>query len=147
MLEQARAGIDLALHGRFESNGFNTVPQVAGGIAVGRHFGPVLVLAHVEYGHGLGDDERNGAGSIVSSVSIEEHVHVGADTRFQIDLERDGDEPKNEADWRLQGGPLAVATLDRFSLTGGGGVAGLQYRLAPAVHWGPFVYAAVGGVF
>lgn len=145
VLEQDRAGVDLSVHARFESDGFNTVPEVAAGIALARSFGDSAVLLNVEYGQGIDDSERNGAVSLAALQRLSDWLRVGLDSRFQIDLERDLDEPTDEPDWRFQGGPVGLATFGAFSVTAGAGLAGLRYRLSPVNHFGAVVYAGFGG--
>jgi hypothetical protein len=58
VLKQGQHGINLSLHGRFESASFNVVPGVAAGFGLSRNFGGSLLLFSAEYGQGLQSDER-----------------------------------------------------------------------------------------
>lgn len=146
-LEQSKYGLNLSLLGRFESNGFNTVPGVAAGFALSRSFGATLLLASAEYGHGLEDDEQNAAGSLAFMQRLSQTFRLGLDGKFQIDLERDSSEPLDEPDWRTTGGPLLVASISNFSATLGGGISALRYRLSDTTKVGPAAYAGIGAAF
>jgi hypothetical protein len=146
-LEQRKYGLNLSLLGRFESNGFNTVPGLAAGFALSRSFGGTLLVASAEYGHGLEDDEQNAAGTIAFMQRLSQHFRLGLDGKFQIDLERDQDEPLDEPDWRTTAGPLLVASLGNFSATLGGGISALRYRLSDTTRIGPSAYAGIGAAF
>lgn len=146
-LSQKHAGLDLSLHARFESDGFNMVPAVAGGVALARSFGDLNLLMNAEYGHGVHDDERSGTVSFAAVERLSSHFGAGVDSRFQIDLERDSDEPENELDWRLLAGPLALASFGAFSISAGGGVSALRYRLSPVDHVGAALFGGLGAVF
>jgi hypothetical protein len=146
-LDQRQHGISLSLHGRFEADGFNTVPEVAAGFAAARRFGHVLLLAHGEYGHGLAESEHNAALGLAVTQRVSDLVRVGVDSHFRIDLERDQHEPELEPDWQLQAGPLAAATIGSLCATMGGGVSALRYRLSTTNHLGAVAYAGLGAVF
>ncbi len=146
-LEQSKYGLNLSLLGRFESNGFNTVPGVAAGFALSRSFGGTLLLASAEYGHGLEDNEQNAALSLAFMQRLSQNFRLGLDGNFQIDLERDQTEPLDEPDWRTTGGPLLVASISNFSATLGGGISALRYRLSDTTKVGPAAYAGIGAAF
>jgi hypothetical protein len=147
VLRERDDGFALSLHGRFQADGFNTVPEVAAGVAGAKAVGDFTLLANAEYGHGLADEERNAAGGLALVQHSGKWVRVGADSRFQIDLERDTDEPEDEPDWRLQAGPLLLVTLGSFCVSAGGGLTALRYRLSSTDHLGAVAYAGLGAVF
>jgi hypothetical protein len=147
VLDQQRYGINLALHGRFESASFNAVPGVVAGFALSRNFGGTLLAANAEYGSGLRGNERNAAAGLAALQQVAEHFRLGLDSRFQIDLERDLDEPKDEPDWRVVGGPLLLANMGGFAASLGGGYSALRYRLADTTHQGLIAYAGLGAAF
>ena len=147
VLDQQRYGINLALHGRFESNSFNAVPGVVAGFALSRRFEHTLLVANAEYGNGLQGNERNAAAGLAALQQVAEHFRLGVDSRFQIDLERDLDEPKDEPDWRVVGGPLLLANAGPFAASLGGGFSALRYRLADTTHQGVIAYAGLGAAF
>ena len=74
-------------------------------------------------------------------------THVGVDSRLQIDLERDADEPAGETDWEWRSGGVATYTWDRFVLMGGAGVSALRLRGAGPTTVGPVITAGFGTAF
>jgi hypothetical protein len=147
LLRQKDHGINLSWHGRFESQSFNQVPEVAAGFALSHDFNGSLLLLNAEYGNSLQGNERNAAAGLALLQRLNDHFRLGIDSRFQIDLERDLDEPPGELDWRALGGPLLLANLGPVAATLGGGVSALHYRFAPTTEVGATAYAGLGAAF
>ena len=147
LLKQAQSGLNLAAIAQFADAGFNTVPALELALALGRRFGPVVLAANAGYAQGLQEDERNASGGLSALVNLNQHQRLGFDSKFQIDLERDNDEPKDEPDWRLLARPLSTTTLAQTSISVGAGCSALQYRLEPTVHVGAIAYGALGVAF
>jgi hypothetical protein len=146
-LRQERHGIDLAIAAGYEPHGFNTVPAAGALVAVGRSVGAVNLLGNLGYGIGLEEGERYGDARFAALYRVAPRLRVGLDSRFRMDLERDGDEPVSEPDWELMAGPLASVTAGRFVLSGGVGLSALRMRLESKTNAGAVAYAGVGAVF
>ncbi len=146
-LHQATQGLDLAVAAGYTDAGLNTVPAAVLKLAVGRNVGASYVLANVVYDQGLEDGERAGELRLAALYPVARAAHVGIDSRLQMDLEHDNDEPAGEVDWEWRSGLVASYTWDRFVLTGGGGVSALRLRSGGPVEVGPVVTAGIGTVF
>ena len=146
-LAQARHGLDLAIAAGYSDVGFNSVPTAELKLAIGRNVGASYLLANVVYQHGLEENERSGELRLAALYPVGHAVHVGVDSRFQIDLERDDDEPTGETDWEWRSGLVASYAWNRLVFTGGGGVSALRLRSGGPTAVGPVVTAGVGTVF
>lgn len=147
LLREADVGVGLGAQGGFEARGFNTVPSVVLGLTGAKHLGRVLLLSGVSYGQALRGPERSGRLQLAATTRVTDRLQLGLDSRGELDLERDGDEPAEEPDFRVRGGPFASFTFGAFALSAGGGVAALRYRLSPSVATGAMGFAALGAVF
>ena len=146
-LRQAAHGLDLAVAAGYVDAGFNTVPAAVFTLAAGRRVGRSYLLGNVAYGQGLQDGERSGELRLAALRSITGAVQVGIDTRLQIDLERDHDEPAGETDWESRTGLVASYAWDRFVVMSSAGVAALRLRAAGPTAVGPVITAGFGTVF
>lgn len=146
-LRQERHGIDLAVYGGFQGQGFNTVPALNVLVAVGRSFGRLNLLANVGYGYGLDAGEHYGEARLAALVRVTPNLRLGLDSRARLDLERDADEPENEPDWDLMAGPEATLSLNRFVVSAGGGLSAMQYRLSSDTRVGAQGHLSVGATF
>jgi hypothetical protein len=144
---QATHGLDLALAGGYTDAGFNTVPAAVLKVAIGRNVGASYLLANVAYEQGLQQGERSGELRLAALYPVSRAAHVGIDSRFQIDLERDNIEPTGETDWEWRSGPVASYTWNRFVLMGGGGVSALRLRGSASTAVGPVLTAGFGTLF
>jgi hypothetical protein len=144
---QARHGLDMAAAAGYSDVGFNTVPIAVLKIAIGRNVGASYLLANAVYEHGLREEERSGELRLAALYPVARAVHVGLDARFQIDLERDDDEPTGESEWESRSGFVATYTWDRIVLTSGAGISALRLRAGGATEVGPVLTAGVGTVF
>lgn len=144
---QARHGLDLAVAVGYGGVGFNTVPAAVLKVAVGRSVGASYLLANAVYEHGLQAGERAGELRLAALYPVSSAAHVGLDSRFQIDLERDNDEPAGETDWEWRSGLVASYAWNRIVFTGGGGISALRLRSGAPVAVGPAVTAGFGTVF
>jgi hypothetical protein len=145
--KQATHGLDMAVAVGYTGAGFNTVPAAELKLAVGRSLGASYLLANVVYDHGLQDGERAGELRLAALYPVNRAAQVGIDSRFQIDLERDNNEPPGETDWEWRSGLVANYTWNRIVFTGGGGISALRFRGGPATAVGPVVTAGFGTVF
>jgi hypothetical protein len=145
-LRQETHGVDLAIVGGYEPNGFNNVAALAFTAAVGRRFGDVTLVGNLGFGAGLEDDERYGAASVLASVRVAPALRLGLDSRLRLDLEH-GHDPQGEAAWELTSGPLATFTLGHFALTGGVGLSAVRFHTEDRSHVGALGQLGVGSVF
>jgi hypothetical protein len=146
-LRQERHGVDLAVLGVYEARGFNTVQAVTARVAVSRAFGATRLVSNVGYGLGLEEGEQYGDFRLAGLHGLTTRLHVGLDSRFRVDLERDSDEPAGEPDWELVTGPLAAYSIDRFVVTATAGLSALKRRLVPGNNIGAIGAVGFGAVF
>lgn len=147
VLRQERHGINLAVYGGYQGQGFNTVPALNVVLSVGRRFGRVNLLANVGYGYGLEAGEHYGELRLAGVVHAHRLLTVGVDARARLDLERDDDEPTNEPDWDLFAGPQATLTLGHVAVSANVGFSSLKYRLQSEVYAGALAQLSVGAAF
>ncbi|HEY0478782.1 MAG TPA: hypothetical protein VGD37_14790, partial [Kofleriaceae bacterium] len=146
-LTQATYGLDAAVAAGYSDAGFNTVPAAVLKIAIGRNVGASYLLANLVYEHGLQQGERAGELRLAALYPVARAAHVGIDSRLQIDLERDGDEPAGETDWEWRSGLVASYAWNRIVFTGGGGISALRLRGGGPTAIGPVITAGFGTVF
>lgn len=146
-LRQERQGVDLAIAGGYEPNGFNTVPAVVVNAAVSRRIDQLRLQSNLGVGTGLEENELYGDARLAALYRLGDRVQAGVDSRLRVDLERDTDEPEGEPDWELVAGPLTTVTIGRFAVTGGVGLSATRLRLETKTSVGPLGYMGVGAVF
>ncbi len=146
-LRQATHGLDLAVAAGYVDVGFNTVPAAVFKIAAGRRVGTSYLLGNVVYGQGMQGGERYGELRLAALHPITRSAQIGVDTRFQIDLERDSDEPAGETDWESRTGLVASYAWDRLVVMTSAGVSALRLRAGGPTAVGPVVTAGFGTVF
>jgi hypothetical protein len=146
-LRQATHGVDMAVAAGYVDAGFNTVPAAVLKVAIGRNVGNSYLLGNVVYGQGLQDGERFGELRLAALYPVGHAAHVGIDSRFQIDLERDNDEPAGETDWESRTGLVASYEWNRIVFSSSAGVSALRLRAGGPTTVGPVVTAGFGTVF
>jgi len=146
-LKQRKHGVDLAFSGGYSDVGFNTVPAVVTKLAIGRSVGPTYLLANLGYQRGLEEGEHAGELRVAALYPVTAAVHVGLDSRFQIDLERDDDEPSGETDWESRTGVVAGYTWNRLLFSAAAGVTSLRLRDGTPTQTGPTITGGLGVVF
>jgi hypothetical protein len=139
--------VDVAAVAGYEAQGFNLTPAVVARAAIGRTLGHTRLTGNVGYGVGTRAGERFGDLRMAALQRLSRDLHLGLDSRFRIDLERDADEPAGEPDWELTAGPMAALSLGRFIVSAGGGATALKYRLVPERHVGVYGLMGLGAVF
>jgi hypothetical protein len=145
---QERDGVDLAVAGGYEQHGFNEVSAAVATVAVGRSLGRLQLLGNLGYARGIAQTEEHyGSAGVAALYRVAEPLHVGLDSRFRIDLERDDDEPPGEREWELEAGPKVTVSAGSFALTGGTGVVTNRLRLVPGTNVGAIGYVGVGAAF
>jgi len=105
------------------------------------------LTANVGYGAGVRQGERYGDLRLAAMQQLSRDVHLGLDSRFRVDLERDSDEPAGEPEWEMNAGPVAALSLGRFVLTGGAGASAVKYRLISTRGVGLYGLMGLGAVF
>ena len=146
-ITQARHGLDMAIAAGYSDVGFNTVPTAVLKVAMGRNVGASYLLANVVYEHGLREEERSGELRLAALYPVAANTHVGIDSRFQIDLERDDDEPTGEAEWESRSGLVANYTWNRIVFTTAASLSALRFRSGGPTEIGPVFTAGFGSVF
>jgi hypothetical protein len=146
-LHQATFGLDVAVAAGYSAAGFNTVPAAVLKVAFGRTVGATYLLANVVYEHGLQDGERAGELRLAALYPVSQAAHVGIDSRFQVDLERDNNEPAGETDWEWRSGPVATYTWNQIVFMGGAGISALRLRGGASTAVGPVLTAGFGTMF
>src|SRR5262245_39247807 len=121
---------------------------MVGKLALGRSIGNVQLLTNIGYARGLErEEEHYASASAAGLVRVSERVQVGVDSHFDIDLERDDDEPAGEREWELQAGPLVTVTAGPLAVTGGAGLTANRLRLEPGTNVGALAYVGLGAAF
>lgn len=146
-LTQARHGLDVAVAAGYAGAGLNTVPAAVLKVAIGRNVGASYLLANVVYDHGLEDGERSGELRLAALYPVTRATYLGIDSRLQLDLEHDNDEPAGETDWESRSGLVASYAWNRFVFTGEAGISALRLRSGGPTAAGPVVTAGFGTVF
>ncbi|HET6147643.1 MAG TPA: hypothetical protein VFH68_08925 [Polyangia bacterium] len=146
-LRQERHGIDLAGSVGYEAQGFNLKPAIIARVAAARLLGSTRLLANAAYGVGTVEGERFGDLRLAGLRPVTRDLHVGLDSRFRIDLERDQHEPPGEPEWEVDAGPVATYALGRFVVSASAGATALKYRLVPGQHLGMISLLGAGTVF
>ena len=146
-LSQAKHGIDLAVAAGYSDVGFNTVPTAILKLAVGRNVGATYVLANAMFEPGLEDGERAGELRLAALYPVTHALQVGLDSRFQIDLERDDDEPVGETDWASRSGLVASYAWQRVVMMSSAGMSAFKLRAGGPTQMGPELTVGVGTVF
>lgn len=147
VLRQERHGVDVAAAAGYEALGFNLTPAVVARAAIGRTMGQTRLTGNVGYGAGTRAGERFGDLRMAAMQQLSRDLHLGLDSRFRIDLERDSDEPAGEPEWELAAGPMAALSLGRFVVSAAGGATALRYRLVPDRRVGVYGLMGVGTIF
>ncbi|WP_394846784.1 hypothetical protein LZC95_04880 [Pendulispora brunnea] len=120
-VSQDRSGVDLMSTITYRGLG----PEAAGGqvetaLALGRVFGPVLLMSNAAIGKGVGSrNDVDFAASAVATVRLVGTLQLGAEARARTELM---DEYKTDEDtgrpFQLQGGGLASVRYERIVLQG-----------------------------
>lgn len=146
-LRQEVHGVDVAAVAGYEAQGFNLTPALVARAAVGRTQGNTRLTGNLGYGIGTRAGERFGDLRMAALQRVSRDLHLGVDSRFRIDLERDADEPAGEPEWELAAGPVAALSLGRFVVSAAGGATAVRYRLVPERHVGVYGLMGLGAVF
>ncbi|MEO8214715.1 MAG: hypothetical protein ABI560_16050, partial [Myxococcales bacterium] len=148
LLEQNRHGLGAAVFAGYRGQGFNLVPAMEFGVAVGRRT-QKLSLSSVAYGQGLQRGERYGDVRVAALLRAHRRVNisVGLDARARFDLQYDADDPAGEAAVDAIAGPMVVWGVGRFAISGQAGASMLTMRSGGPAQVGATGRLGVGAAF
>ncbi len=146
VLDEKSQGLDLAVQGGWEHQGFNQVPAVVGRVAVGKHVGGAYVLASSAVGFGTSDNERYGELTLGGVGEVLPKLYAGLDARGRMDLQHETD-PSTEDAWDVQAGPVATYAAGPVAVTAMAGVSALQQHVSPSDKVGAITMLGLGAVF
>lgn len=147
ILRGSDGGLDLALGGDYELEGWSRVPALVTRAAAGATLGLTRVQANAAFGLGLEQGERYGDLRLSGLHPVAEALYAGVDTRARIDLERDMDEPSGELEWDVQAGPVVTLAVGRFAVSATGGVSAWKARSGDQAKVGAIGSLGVGAAF
>ncbi|HET9627270.1 MAG TPA: hypothetical protein VFP84_38180 [Kofleriaceae bacterium] len=136
VLRQATSGVDLAVAGEYDAQGWNRVPAVVARVAFGRRVGALQLVGNAALGVATQDGERYGELELAALAPVAERLGVGFDSHAALDLERDAEEPAAEPDWGVQAGPVATYRVGPVALSAFAGVSSWKLRLANQTYTG-----------
>lgn len=145
--DEKKQGVDFQLFGGLDANGFNEVPAVFAGGAVGGHVAGMYLIGHTSFELGTQRNERAAVMGVAGMRDLGGHVYYGFDSRLRVDLEKDMSEPEGEASWDLVAGPVAAYAKGRYSFVAAGGLAAREPREAMTSDLGGFATVGAGAVF
>jgi hypothetical protein len=147
VLYQENSGLDLALGGDYELEGWNRQEWLVTRMAAGRTAGLTRVQANAAFGLATNGVERYGDLRLSGLHPVAEGLYAGLDSRARVDLERAGEEPSGEMDWDMQAGPVATVAVGRWSVSATGGVSAWKLRSRETTKLGAVGALGVGAVF
>lgn len=145
LLEDDKQGLDLQLGLGWQERGINDVMAGRALLAIGHELAHTYVMGSATFDLG----ERNERGLALNAAAIHavrQDLYVGVDSRVQLDLERDADEPMNESTWDLQAGPVVTYAVRSYTVTASTGVATAKPRMA-SLETGMFGTIGLGAAF
>jgi hypothetical protein len=146
VLDEKHQGVDVAVVGGWQHQGFNGVPEAIGRVAIGRHVGGVYVVGSTAAGFGYGDSERFGELTLAGIGEVMPHLYAGVDARGDMDLQHETD-PGTEDAWAVQAGPLATYIAGPVAITAVTGVSALRMHQSPGDKVGALAMLGVGSSF
>lgn len=140
-------GVDVALGGDYEIDGWNNNSALITRVAAGTNAGDLRVLANAGFGLATNRAERYGDLRLSGLHPVAPNVWAGIDSRARVDLERDTDEPTGELDWDMQAGPVATIALGRFAVSATGGMSAWKLRSREDAKMGAMGAVGVAAAF
>jgi len=140
-------GLDLAVGGDYEFEGWNHLPALVTHVAAATTAGETRLQANAAFGLATQGGERYGDLRLSGLHPVAQQLYAGLDTRARIDLERSMPEPVGELDWDVQAGPIATLALGRFALSATGGVSAYKMRSRDTSHVGAMGALGLGAAF
>jgi hypothetical protein len=144
---EEKAGIDFAVGGDYELEGWNRVPSIVTRVAAGSTVGVTRLQANAAFGLGIERGERYGDLRLSGLHPVAQSLYAGLDSRARVDLERDMDEPSGELDWDVQAGPVVTLALGRYAISAQGGVSAWKARTGEQAKVGATGSVGVGAAF
>ena len=107
LLEQAQAGIDLAVGVRYKNVGFReNNGEIESLLAAGHRWGRVSVIANAVYGHETGGPGQDLEGKVFGGFDLSSAVRLGLDSRLQAEfVDENGMKRPTLADMDVRAGP------------------------------------------
>jgi len=141
------AGLDLAVGGDYELEGWNNNSALISRVAAATTAGQLRLMANAGFGLATNRAERYGDLRLSGLHPVARNVWAGIDSRARVDLERSGEEPLGELDWDMQAGPVATVALGRFALSATGGMSAWKLRSREDARVGAMGAVGVGAAF
>lgn len=129
LLQDDDQGLDLQVAAGYAEQGINEVPAALLELSVGHEMGDNYVAGGARFELGTEQDERGLVLNAAMMHTLSRSLYAGIDSELDLDLERDSDEPMDEATWALQAGPVVTYAANRFAATASGGVSFLDKRM------------------
>jgi len=146
VLDEKTQGLDLAIIGGWEHQGFNQEPDVMGRLAIGKHVGGAYLIGTTAMGFAYGDNERYGELTLGGLGKVAPNLYAGLDARGRMDLQHDTD-PSTEEAWTAQAGPAATYVAGPVGITAVAGVSALRMHQQADDKVGALTMLGVGAVF
>lgn len=138
VVEEAQAGVDVALFGGWEHAGFVGRQDVLGRIAIAGHFQGAYLLGGGAFGAGSG--QRYGEVTLGAIREVRPKLYLGVDTRGRREfLLADA--------WDLRAGPVASYASGMFSVSATAGLSVLREPRMSTDKVGAITMLGVGAVF
>ncbi len=129
LLQDDDHGLDLQVAAGYAEQGINEVPAALFELSAGHEIGDSYVAGAARFELGTEQDERGLVLDAAMMHTLSRSLYAGVDSELDLDLERDSDEPMDEATWALQAGPVVTYAANRFAATASGGVSFLERRM------------------
>jgi hypothetical protein len=147
VMREQQMGLDLALGGAYEMDGFNRVPAVVTQTAVGTTLGLTRLQANAGLGIGLERGERYGDLRLSGLHPVAQALYAGVDSRARMDLNRQMNEAPGDIDFDFQAGPVMQLAVGRFEVSAHAGMAGWKEHFGQTMKVGAMGALGVGAAF
>lgn len=148
VLSERSSALDLQVAAGWHEEGINNVAAVFGEVAAGRTVGAstyVFGSGRVDFGtSGEESGLRLGAAAVRPLGS---GVTAGFDSRIDVDLAQDEDEPMGESGWALTAGPVIGYANKLVAVTASAGIAASDPRTDESSEVGGYAGAGLGVAF
>lgn len=145
VLRERNAPIDLQLTGGWDNEGVNDVSAVFGEAMVGRTLqSDIYAFGGARFDVGTDGEE---AGMRLTAAAVRPMRYglvAGIDSKLDVDLTQDDDEPATESTWALQIGPVIGYANDLVAVTASVGFATNQPRDEEDTNVGAYAGAGFG---
>jgi hypothetical protein len=141
------SGLDVALGGEYELQGWQHESALVTRVAAGSTAGAMRLQANAGFGLATSGGEPYGDLRLSGLHPVAEGLYAGVDTHARVDLARDGEEPNGSLDWDMQAGPVAQLAVGRWSVSATGGVSAWKLRSRDEAKLGAIGAVGLGAVF